>query len=68
MKYQDYGKPCFIFRDDYEQLEKIPVYRGCNSGSFGCACIGSCMEVIDHLTKEEADSKQVRIIVRKFYK
>jgi hypothetical protein len=39
----------------------IPVYRGCNSGDFGCACSGMCLNVIDHLTKDEIESMNIQI-------
>ena len=61
MKYSEYSKPNYVRQSELE-LPLIPVYAGCNAGEFGCGCIGTCIEVIDHLTIDEVKETNVRVI------
>lgn len=61
MKYSEYPYPNFVFRSNLE-MPLIPIHAGCGSGEFGCACVGNCMQVIDHLTIDEVKEKNVKIV------
>ena len=61
MKYSEYPKPNYVRQSELE-MPLIPVYAGCNAGEFGCGCIGTCVEVIDHLTIDEVKETNVRVI------
>ena len=60
MKFESYPSPMFCYQSEMNR-DLIPVYRGCNSGDFGCACSGMCLNVIDHLTKDEIESMNITI-------
>lgn len=46
-----------IYKSDIENLElkSLPIRRGCNAGSMGCACIGSCKEIVGYIDRDCAD-------------
>lgn len=63
MKYSSYSYPCYIREAEYDSLEKIPVYQGCyGARDFGCACMGTCRQIVDYLTREEVDTQNIRKI------
>lgn len=62
MKYTAYGDPNYVLKEEYDKLIDIPVYKGCNAGESGCACLGTCYKAFDYLTKDEVDKHGIRII------
>jgi hypothetical protein len=64
MKFESYPPPMFCYQSEMNK-DLIPIYRGCDSGEFKCACLGMCLNVIDHLTKDEIRSMDVTIVKNK---
>lgn len=48
----------FIAKSDLEnkELKKLPIRRGCNSGVFGCACLGICLNILGYVDREEYEN------------
>ncbi len=65
MKYSSYTKPNYVLNSDYQVLDLIPIYRGCMAAldKTGCGCLGTCVEIIDYLTKEEVDIHNIRKLI-----